>query len=245
MGKLRREFGFWRSLGRMQLRDLMAPEVVFGVLIGVGLSVALNFLASRAARAGVVGDYLPIAGALLGIVFAGFALVIALLSDDYLRWLEKTEAGVIGFLSPFMVSIGLQVATLIGAVIYLAIADHLPRTAAEWFFGVVSVLFFTAALDVVALARSVLMHGVARARRLQVTEVGTGRGRDRLARLAPPVGGQLPRCQPLATGYRYCRAARSGTVHHIATPSCMAATEPRTPRMPTSTVALGRSCAAA
>ncbi len=133
-------------------------------------------------RQGVAGDYLVITGALLGIVFAGFALVIALMSDDYLRWLEDVESGVIGFLSPFMVSVGLQVATLIGAVLYSATADHMPGTAEKWFFGVISVLFFTAALDVVALARSVLMHGVARARGLKVRDLEAARGRDRLAR---------------------------------------------------------------
>jgi hypothetical protein len=171
MSNLRRQFGFWKSLGRMQLRDLLAPEVVFGVLIGVALTVLLVHVGSRTSRAGVVGDYLPIAGALLGIVFAGFALVIALFSDDYLRWLEETDSGVIGFLSPFMVSVGLQVGTLIASVLYRATADHLPHTAEEWFFGVVSVLFFTAALDVVALARSVLMHGVARGRALKVRDL--------------------------------------------------------------------------
>lgn len=171
MGSLRRQFGFWRSLGRMQLRDLLAPEVAFGVVIGVALSVLLAHVDGLTARVAVVGDYLPIAGALLGIVFAGFALVIALFSDDYLRWLENTDSGVVGFLSPFMVSVGLQVGTLIASVLYRATADHLPHTAEKWFFGVVSVLFFTAALDVVALARSVLMHGVARGRALKIRDL--------------------------------------------------------------------------
>jgi MFS family permease len=182
MGRLRREFGFWRSLGRMRLSDLMTPEVVSGVLIGAGLAAALDDVATRSVREGVAGDYLVIAGALLGIVFAGFALVIALLSDDYLRWLDETDNGVTGFLSPFIVSVGLQVATLIGAVLYRAIAAQLPRTAEEWCFGVVSVLFFTATLDVVALARSVLMHGVARARGLKIRDLESARNRDRLAR---------------------------------------------------------------
>jgi hypothetical protein len=182
MSDLRRQFGFWKSLGRMQLSDLATPEIIFGVLIGAGLAVTLGLIGSRAARTGVAGDYLAIAGALLGIVFAGFALVIALMSDDYLRWLETNASGVTGFLSPFMVSVGLQVATLIGAVLYQATADHLPRTLEKWLFGVISVLFFTAALDVVALARSVLMHGVARARGLKIHDLDAARGRDRLAR---------------------------------------------------------------
>src|SRR6266516_2089562 len=106
MGRLRRQFGFWRSLGRMQLSDLMTPEIVFGVLIGVGLAISLGSVDKPTGRQGVVGDYLVITGALLGIVFAGFALVIALMPDDYLPWQEDVESSVIGFLSPFMVSAG-------------------------------------------------------------------------------------------------------------------------------------------
>jgi hypothetical protein len=74
-----------------------------------------------------------------------------------------------------MVSVGLQVGSLIAAVVYRATADHLAHTAKKWFFGAVSVLFFTAALDVVALARSVLMHGVARARGLKIRDLQASR----------------------------------------------------------------------
>jgi MFS family permease len=182
MGRVRREFGFWRSLGRMRLSDLMTPEIVSGVIIGAGLAAALDGVTSRTARESVAGDYLALTAALLGVVFAGFALIIALMSDDYLRWLDGNDNGVAGFLSPFMVSVGLQIATLIGAVVYRAIADQLPRAAEHWFFGVISVLFFTAALDVIALARSVLMHGVARARGLKIRDLEEARTRSRLAR---------------------------------------------------------------
>jgi MFS family permease len=166
----------------MRLSDLLAPEVVFGVLLGTGLSIALAILDKTAGRVGVAGDYLVISGALLGIVFAGFALVIGLLSDDYLRSLSDTHSGVIGFLRPFMVSVGYQVGALLGAVLYRATATHLPRTAEKWAFGVISVLFFVATLDVVSLARSVLMHGVARAESLKTTDIERARGRDRMSR---------------------------------------------------------------
>jgi len=177
MGRLRRQFGFWRSLGRMQLSDLLAPEVIVGVLIGVGLAVTLCLIGTPSARGSVTGDYLVIAGALIGVVFAGFALVIALMSDDYIRWLADTKSGVVGFLSPFVVSIDLQVGTLLGAVLYRALADQLPPTLEKWFFGVVSVSFFTAALDVVAVARSVLMDGVARARDLKIRDLEASQSR--------------------------------------------------------------------
>jgi len=186
MARLRREYGFWGSLGRMRLRDLATTEVAAGVLIGTGLAAALDNVSTQSARVAVAGDYLPIAGALLGIVFAGFALVIALMSDDYIRWLDETDGGVTSFLSPFMISVGLLVATLIGTVVYRAIAVQLPRTAELWFFGAISVLFFTAALDIVSLARSVMFHGVARARGLKIRDLQTARGRDRMTRQDRP-----------------------------------------------------------
>jgi MFS family permease len=182
MGSLRRQYGFWGSLGRMQFRDLKAPEIVSGVLIGAGLAVTLAYVDNLAGRRAVSGDYLVISGALLGIVFAAFALVIALMSDAYLRWLEDNQSGIVPFLSPFMVSVGLQVGALLGAVLYRATASHMPGTAEKWFFGVISVLFFTAALDVVALARMVLLHGIARARGLQIQDLSAARGRNRLAK---------------------------------------------------------------
>ena len=178
MARLRREFGFWSSLGRMRLSDLTAPEVVFGAVIGVALAVSLDLAGKLPERIAVAGDFLAIAGALLGIVFAGFALVITLMTDDYLRWLDETESGIVGFLSPFMVSVGLQVGALLGAVLYRATVSHLPPLAGKWCFGIISVLFFTAALDIVALARSVLMHGVARARGLKISDLQSARERS-------------------------------------------------------------------
>ena len=183
------------------------------MLIGVGLAVALDNVATQSARVAVAGDYLPIAGALLGIVFAGFALVIALMSDDYIRWLEDTDSGVTAFLSPFMVSVRFLVATLIGTVVYRATAVQLPRTAEMWFFGIVSVLFFTATLDIVALARSVMFHGVARARGLSIRDLQKARDRDRQARLA------ISDCRahsPLSTSYDQATTVRPGVFIRLA-----------------------------
>ncbi|QYJ04236.1 hypothetical protein KUV85_00715 [Nocardioides panacisoli] len=122
--------------------------------------------ADLAARANLVDSYLPLAGALLGIVFAALALVVGLFTTDYLRLLDEDGSGdgVVGFLSPFMIAIGLQVTVLIGGVSYGAAASQVPSTGEAWWFGVETTLFLVAALDVVALARSVVMHGVARSR---------------------------------------------------------------------------------
>lgn len=177
MGSLRRRLGFWSAVGTMRLRDLAAPEIFGGLVLGVSGSILLINFATLAERRAVAGDLLTIAGALVGVVFAGFALVIALLSDDYLKWLDSSDSGIVGFLSPFLISIGLQVGSVLSTVIYRALADQVPAAVEHWAFGVACVLFSVAILDVVALARSVLMHGVARSRTLKVRDLGDERAR--------------------------------------------------------------------
>ena len=164
MGKLRRQFGFWGTLGSFRLRQLWAPEFVFGLLLGGGLAWILIAKGTAQDRADAAGDFLTLAGSLLGVVFAGFALVIAFLSDPYLKRLEETSEKTEGFLRPFMFSTGLQVGVILGAVGYRAVSSILPGDFEKAWFAVLSILFVTAILDVVALARSVMMHGVARGR---------------------------------------------------------------------------------
>lgn len=164
MGELRRKYGFWGTLGSFRLRAFLAPEFLFGPLIGGGGAWALLVHASQEQRADLAGDYLELSGALLGVVFAGFALVIAFLSDGYLRALEATSEGTAGFLRPFMFSTGLLAGVILGVVVYRGAGSLVPSWIEAAGFVLVSVLFVTALLDVVGLARSVMLHGVARGR---------------------------------------------------------------------------------
>jgi len=177
VGELRRNFGFWNSVGRMQFRDLLAPEILLGLVFGVAGSWALIHFGDLDKRFAVAGDYLQLAAALVGVVFAGFALVITLMSDEYLRWLETSNSGVEGFLRPFLISTGLQVGAVVGAVFYRAAAKLLPAVAENLVFVAISVLFVVAAFDVVSLARSVLMHGVAKARGVKIKDLQSERSR--------------------------------------------------------------------
>lgn len=180
MGSLRREVGFWGSVGRLRLADLATVEILGGAVLGIAGAVLMVRTLDVGSRISVAGDYLQLVSALLGIVFAGLALVVALISENYLRLLNQGPNGILGFLSPFMIAIGLQVATVLAAVAYRASALKLSGRAVEsWAFGVVTVLFVVAALDVVALARSVLMHGLARARLQEVTDLQSERERKR------------------------------------------------------------------
>jgi hypothetical protein len=175
MGSLRREVGFWSAVGHMRLRDLLSPEIA----IGVAGSIFMLHEAKLTDRLSLVGDYLPLVAALLGIVFAALALVVALFGDEYLKFLEENGPGVLSFMRPFMFSIGLMVAVLLGSVGYRATAHHLPASAESWVFGVLTTLFLVAALDVVALARSVMMHGLARARTQKITAIRSERDQRR------------------------------------------------------------------
>lgn len=179
MGSLRREVGFWSAVGRMRFHALISAEIGGGIVIGVAGSLFMLRVTPLKDRVAMVGDYLPLVAALLGIVFAALALVVALLSDEYLKYLEDEGPGVLAFLSPFMFAIGVQVSVLLGAVVYRAGATHMSAGVEHWFFGALTTLFVIAALDVVALARSVMMHGLARARTRKITTIRTERDQRR------------------------------------------------------------------
>jgi hypothetical protein len=111
-------------------------------------------------------------------VFAGLALVASLLSEDYLRLLRSGDSGVLGFFRPFMITIGIQVATVLGSVCYVAVARLLFQFE-PWVFGAVSVLFVASCLEIVALTRSVLMHALLRSRFSEVSDIEAERERRR------------------------------------------------------------------
>lgn len=179
MSSLRRRFGFWGSIGRLKLSDLAAPEFAFGALLGGGGGWYLAHTLSAEERVSTAQDFLLLAPALLGIGFAAFALIIALMSDQYLRLLQQTKDGVLSFLSPFVIATGLQAGTILATVAYRAAAVRLPHEVEVAAFIALCVLFTVSVLDVVALARSVLMHGMARAAALEIDDLEQQRGKRR------------------------------------------------------------------
>jgi hypothetical protein len=74
-----------------------------------------------------------------------------------------------------MLVIGIQVTTVVGAVGYRAFANLLPKGLEPWLFGALAALFLMSALEVVALARSVVMHGLARAKLREITDLSDAR----------------------------------------------------------------------
>lgn len=166
MSELRRQVGFLGSLGSNELKDLLWPEGAVAVVFGVGGASCLVVWDTVAQRSQVVGEGLAIVGVLIGITFTAFSLLIALLSDDYIRLLEKAEDGILGFLRPFVTAIGLQITVVLLAIAYRAIAMHVTPAAEKTIFIVWSFLFVYVLADILALARNVSMHGLFRARDL-------------------------------------------------------------------------------
>lgn len=139
---LRRELGFWNALGSLRVRQLLfTPEFAAAIAIGAGGSFGLLFITTMDGRREIASDYLLLLGPLVGVVLAALALVIALMTDAYLRLLNESRDGVLTFVRPFIITIGLQVTALIGAVAYRAAAPRAPHRLEEALFVGLSFLF--------------------------------------------------------------------------------------------------------
>ena len=156
------KLGFWHSLRRPDGEDILSGELFAALVIGIGGGTALLTQTKVADRVGIVADFFVVIGPLLGVVFAAFALVIALMSDSYLLALNENRKGVSAFLRPFIVSVGILVGALLLTVAYRASAKYLPSKVEVGVFLLLSFLFVFSLLDIVALARNVLAHGITR-----------------------------------------------------------------------------------
>ncbi len=70
-----------------------------------------------------------------------------------------------------MVNIGADVGLVIGIVAYRAAATHLTRPLDKTFFVILSIVFVYALLNVIALARNVMAHGITRAKMAEIEKL--------------------------------------------------------------------------
>lgn len=177
MDMKRSDVGFWTAVGRLRVGEVFSIETILSVVVGAGLGIALWRLGDLGERTATASNYLVVLPALVAIVFAGLALVAALLSDTYLRLLRSAPSGVLGFFRPFMLAIGVQIGAVLFDVAYLAFASHLPEAAEQIAFGLLSVTFVAACLELVVLTRSVLMHVLLRSKLGEVASADRDRRR--------------------------------------------------------------------
>lgn len=158
--------GVWRAIGRLgdyKVRELAWPESAFALVLGVGGAVAIVHGTTLGNRLDVVGDVLTLAGALLAVVFTALALVVSIPSQDYIRKMAQTpNGGTMRFLDPFLVAVGTQTSLVLLALAYKLAAEHISRPVEHTAFYAMGFLLVFGLLDVVALARSLVRHGVNR-----------------------------------------------------------------------------------
>ncbi len=159
--------GRWFFQREASLKDHLWPEVAFG-LAGSGGAVALLGSTHRADRVSIAGDGLMTLGVLLGVVFAAFALLIALLDSTYVQLLNRTKSGVSNFMLPFLFALGCEIFTIILSIVYRASAEHLAKPLEAVLFPVWAFAFVYTLIDVYSLGKSVLIHGLHRAELIDV-----------------------------------------------------------------------------
>lgn len=162
--------GVWRSVARLgdyPSKNLLWPEGLPALVIGVGGAIAIISDSELRSRADLMGSLIGLSAALVAVVFAALAIMVALPAGSYLRAMQEDDPnsdGMARFLSPFLVALGTQVAILFLAIGYSALAESLPPTAEHVTFCVLGFLIAFGLLDVVALGRSLVRHGILRAR---------------------------------------------------------------------------------
>jgi hypothetical protein len=155
------------GLGDYRLRDLIWPEGLPALVLGAGGTALLVRSTTLTERTSAVGSLIGLTGALLAVVFAALAIVVALPASRYLQALaegstESRPGGFQRFLDPFLVAVGTQIGVLILALAYGLAASHVASWIEHVAFYVIGFLFVYGLLDIGALARSLVRHGIFR-----------------------------------------------------------------------------------
>jgi steroid 5-alpha reductase family enzyme len=157
--------GIWRAfgtLGNVPAKRLLWPEGLPALIIGIGGAVLIVRASGLPGRIAVMPVLLGLAGAILAVVFVALALVVSIPSPRYIRMLGETEGGAQAFLSPFLVAVGTQITIVFLALGYMLAAARVPRVVEHLVFYGIGLIVVFGLLDVAALARSLVRHGINR-----------------------------------------------------------------------------------
>jgi hypothetical protein len=171
-GLERRAFSFWRIVRERWGWRLFGYEALFAVIIATAAGIPIVHLTKVADRIAIAGDFLTLVSAVLGLLLAAFALVVAFFSESYTMLLQSANPkGVRAFFSVFMINIGVDVGVVIATIGYRAAASYLPSLVEKIAFVVLAALFIYAVLNVVAVSRNVMAHGVTRAELIELEQM--------------------------------------------------------------------------
>jgi hypothetical protein len=184
------KIGILRAVGGLanyQLKDVLWPEGLPALLIGLGGSIMVVRATKLTVRLSAVGSLVGLSAALLAVVFAALAILVALPASRYLSALAATKpdespSGFQRFLNPYLVAVGTQVTILLLAVAYGLVARRIPADVEHVAFYVIGFFFVYGLLDIAGLARSLVRHGVFRSEESATADEPSGdvrRLRDR------------------------------------------------------------------
>ncbi len=160
MGELRRKVGFLPNLGRQRVVSLLWPEGLFALTIG-GLGFYVLYGSSTASvQNQLAGDLLTVLAPLLGVVLAALAVVVAVTSLETRLAMDQVPNGVMAFFSPFILAIGFEIVAILVVLGYRATAELVDPSTQRWLFATVGAVAVFALVDVLAVARTVLMHAL-------------------------------------------------------------------------------------
>lgn len=147
----------------LRLRDLVWPEGTLAAIL-TGGAAYLTTVTTHAERHAAVNAELNLSAAFVAVVFAALAIVVSLPSSSYLRMLAETPGGGMWqFLAPFLITLGAQIAAVVGALAYTLMAAHVRLLFEQVSFTVIAFLFAFGLLDLAALGRQLVKHGILRA----------------------------------------------------------------------------------
>lgn len=164
------KIGVWRAVWRLSdlsLKRLLWPEGLPALVLGGGGAVLLTSASGVADRVSQMSNVIQLSAALLAVVFTALAIMVALPSGRYLQALQGDDPesdGMQRFLEPFLLTLGVEVAALLLALAYSLAAEFVSPPVEHAAFYVLGFLVVYGLLDVVALARSVVRHGIGRAK---------------------------------------------------------------------------------
>lgn len=160
---LNQPVGVWRALGEFKLKE-MVPETALALLVGGGGAALVVRATDVADRADVMNEVMALAGAFVAVTFTALALVVSIPSTSYLRMLHETrDGGIRRFLDPFLLGVGVQITVILIALAFRLVAEDVAWWLEHAGFYVLGFLFAFAVLDLAALARQLVRHGILRA----------------------------------------------------------------------------------
>lgn len=154
--------GAIRSLGASKIFG-SADFIGAAIIATGGTYVYVRYVPRPIGRVSIAADFLTIAGALFGVIIAGFAIVAALAGDQYARSMQRKGLHPYNVLRHFLVEGALLVAALILTITYRAGAIeiyHSSRIAEELLFGAAAFFFFWSLFGAVELMRLILSIAV-------------------------------------------------------------------------------------